>query len=101
MLRSLFQKLAGPFLIEEDLKLKSLDEIRLKDLFKTLTVESVSYVEIARTRTNRLSVWLMDLAGNPWEPTIKKNPVCIAERSLFRQSIGIFFKKPAQKSLFG
>ena len=36
MLWSLFKKLAGPFLIEEDLKLKSLVEIRLRDLFKTL-----------------------------------------------------------------
>jgi len=52
----------------------SFDEVRLRNLFKTLTFELVSYVGIAKTRTNRLSVWLMDLAGNPSGPYDQEEP---------------------------
>jgi SAM-dependent methyltransferase len=42
------------------------DEFRLKDLFRMSAVELVSYVGMAKSKTNCLSVWLLDLAGNPW-----------------------------------
>lgn len=42
------------------------DEARLRQLFSSLEVESIHFVGENRARTNALSMWLLDLAGNPW-----------------------------------
>jgi hypothetical protein len=44
----------------------SFDEDKLRSLFPTMHVSSVSYAGERREATNALSVLLMDLAGNPW-----------------------------------
>lgn len=42
------------------------DENRLKQLFKRMEVETISYVGINDSVTNAISTWLLDLAGNPY-----------------------------------
>lgn len=42
------------------------DEARLTSLFPDLSVEKITFVGQTGERTNRLSVFLMDLAGNPY-----------------------------------
>lgn len=42
------------------------DEKRLRQLFRSLTVERISFVGHNNSRTNFLSVLFMDLAGNPF-----------------------------------
>jgi hypothetical protein len=44
----------------------SFDEKRLKALFPGLKVENITYVGRNRCRTNFISAWLQDLAGNPY-----------------------------------
>jgi hypothetical protein len=57
--------------------MNTFDEIGLKTLFAALNPVLLSYVGTNKSRTNCLSTWLMDLAGNPWgtynqeEPCIK------------------------------
>ena len=54
----------------------SFDEARLSSLFLGLRIVSKSFVGVAGERTNPLSTFLMDLAGNPWG-TYKQEEPCI------------------------
>jgi SAM-dependent methyltransferase len=54
----------------------SFDEGRLARLFSGMRVISVSYVGTTQATTNRLSTFLMDLAGNPWGTYDQEEP-CI------------------------
>ncbi len=42
------------------------DERRLARLFRPLSIENTCYIGQNRERTNVLSAWLMDMAGNPY-----------------------------------
>lgn len=46
--------------------INTFDEHHLKTLFPALRLAETSYVGSRRERTNAISAWLMDLAGNPW-----------------------------------
>jgi hypothetical protein len=52
------------------------DERRLTELFLPLRKVAVTFVGSNRSRTNALSSWLMDVAGNPWG-TYDQEEVCI------------------------
>ena len=52
------------------------DERRLTELFLPLRKIGMSFVGSSRSRTNVLSRWLMDVAGNPWG-TYDQAEVCI------------------------
>jgi hypothetical protein len=54
----------------------SFDEARLRQLFNSLTLHSTSFVGKKKEKTNPLSVFLMDLAGNPWG-TYQQEELCI------------------------
>jgi SAM-dependent methyltransferase len=54
----------------------SFDEKRLEGLFPTLRRAAASYVWRNRERTNPVSAWLMDRAGNPWGTYHQEEP-CI------------------------
>lgn len=66
------------------------DERRLTELFLPLRKAGVTFVGSSRSRTNALSSWLMDVAGNPWG-TYDQEEVCIH----CGQEIGI----PAERNL--
>jgi glycosyltransferase involved in cell wall biosynthesis/protein-L-isoaspartate O-methyltransferase len=66
------------------------DERRLTELFLPLRKAGVTFVGSSRSRTNALSSWLMDVAGNPWG-TYDQEEVCIH----CGQEIG----KPAERNL--
>ena len=59
--------------------LNTFDEARLAALFPTMKNVSIEYLAENTDRTNALSVWLQDLAGNPYgvydqeEPCVKCN----------------------------
>lgn len=50
------------------------DERRLKTMFDSLTPISTTLIGSTRDRTNSLSSWLMDLAGNPWGTYAQDEP---------------------------
>ncbi len=56
--------------------INSFDQEWLERLFAGLSVGEVSFVETTRAATNWLSVFLMDLAGNPWG-TYDQDEPCI------------------------
>ncbi|HEY7180312.1 MAG TPA: methyltransferase domain-containing protein [Blastocatellia bacterium] len=66
------------------------DERRLTELFLPLRQVGVTFVGSSRSRTNALSSWLMDVAGNPWG-TYDQEEACIH----CGQEIG----KPAERNL--
>jgi glycosyltransferase involved in cell wall biosynthesis len=66
------------------------DERRLTELFLPLRKAGVTFVGSSRSRTNALSSWLMDVAGNPWG-TYDQEEVCIH----CGQDIG----RPAERNL--
>jgi SAM-dependent methyltransferase len=66
------------------------DERRFTELFHPLQKIGVTFVGSSRSRTNALSSWLMDVAGNPWG-TYDQEEVCIH----CGQEIG----KPAERNL--
>jgi glycosyltransferase involved in cell wall biosynthesis len=66
------------------------DERRLTELFLPLRKVGVTFVGSSRSRTNALSTWLMDVAGNPWG-TYDQEEACIH----CGQEIG----KPAERNL--
>jgi len=66
------------------------DERRLTELFLPLRKVGVTFVGSSRSRTNALSSWLMDVAGNPWG-TYDQEEVCIH----CGQEIG----RPAERNL--
>ena len=66
------------------------DERRLTELFLPLRKVGVTFVGSSRSRTNALSSWLMDVAGNPWG-TYDQEEVCI----YCGQEVG----KPAERNL--
>jgi glycosyltransferase involved in cell wall biosynthesis len=66
------------------------DERRLTELFLPLQKVGVTFVGSSRSRTNALSSWLMDVAGNPWG-TYDQEEVCI----YCGQEVG----KPAERNL--
>ena len=66
------------------------DERRLTELFLPLRKAGVTFVGSSRSRTNALSSWSMDVAGNPWG-TYDQEEVCIH----CGQDIG----KPAERNL--
>lgn len=50
------------------------DEDRLRFLFRKMDVAEISFIGAVRERTNALSVWLNDLAGNPWGTYVQDEP---------------------------
>ncbi|SRR5260370_3114770 len=44
----------------------SFDEAKLLQLFPQFSLRAKDFVSLNDERTNRLSCWLLDLAGNPW-----------------------------------
>jgi hypothetical protein len=52
------------------------DEKSLKSLFPELRVEKIAFVGKTRDRTNFLSAFLIDLAGNPWG-TYEQEEACV------------------------
>lgn len=54
----------------------SFDEAKLRGLFADLRVTNVDFVGATKTRTNAVSVALMDFAGNPWGTYTQEEP-CI------------------------
>ncbi len=66
------------------------DERRLTELFLPLQKVGMTFVGSSRSRTNALSSWLMDVAGNPWG-TYDQEEVCIH----CGQEIG----KPSERNL--
>jgi len=52
------------------------DEARLRALFPSLAVEKVTFVGETRDASNLISMWLMDLGGNPWG-TYDQDEPCI------------------------
>jgi hypothetical protein len=54
----------------------SFDEVRLARLFPELSMQAISFVEIADKGTNFLACHLMDLAGNPYG-TYSQEETCI------------------------
>ncbi|MGH9751245.1 MAG: methyltransferase domain-containing protein [Blastocatellia bacterium] len=66
------------------------DERRLAELFLPLQKVGMTFVGSSRSRTNALSSWLMDIAGNPWG-TYDQEEVCIH----CGQEIG----KPAERNV--
>lgn len=52
------------------------DERRLVELFRGLKADATSYVGQTRERTNPVSAWLMDLAGNPYG-TYEQDEPCV------------------------
>jgi glycosyltransferase involved in cell wall biosynthesis len=66
------------------------DERRLAEFFLPLRKVGLTFVGSSRSRTNALSSWLMDVAGNPWG-TYDQEEVCIH----CGQEIG----KPAERNL--
>ncbi len=56
--------------------INSFDVEKLRTLFSGLTIKEMSFVETMRQVTNPLSVFLMDLAGNPWG-TYDQDEPCI------------------------
>ncbi len=61
------------------------DEERLRELFKTLMLYNIDYVGTDKERTNELSKWLMDCAGNPWGSYDQDEP-CIYCGSPFSET---------------
>jgi SAM-dependent methyltransferase len=66
------------------------DEWRLTELFLPLRLVGVTFVGSSRSRTNTLSSWLMDVAGNPWG-TYDQEEACI--------HCGKEIGKPAKRNL--
>jgi len=66
------------------------DERRLTELFLPLQKVGMTFVGSSRARTNALSSWLMDVAGNPWG-TYDQEEVCI--------HCGQVIGKPAERNL--
>jgi len=54
--------------------LNSFDEARLAKLFPSLRTAATEYVAENRERSNALSVWLQDLAGNPYGTYDQEEP---------------------------
>lgn len=69
----------------------SFDEAKLRRLFPGLSIKTKSLVGETRERTNPLSAFLMDLAGNPWG-TYSQKETCIY--------CGARIDPPASRSMF-
>ena len=67
--------------------INSFDEEKLQRLFAGLTVGTVSFVETTKAATNSLSVFLMDLAGNPWGTYDQDEPCIHCGAELIRPSL--------------
>jgi ubiquinone/menaquinone biosynthesis C-methylase UbiE len=52
------------------------DEAMLKSLFPNLKIEKIEFVGVTKSKTNFLSSFLMDLAGNPYG-TYSQDEVCV------------------------
>jgi SAM-dependent methyltransferase len=52
------------------------DEDRLRGLFPSMNLVALSFVGLTTKRTNSLSAWLMNKAGNPWG-TYGQEEICI------------------------
>jgi SAM-dependent methyltransferase len=52
----------------------SFDEARLQALFPGMSVERTEFVGTAEPRTNAISAWLMDRAGNPYGTYVQDEP---------------------------
>lgn len=62
----------------------SFDERKLAGLFPQMRIASKSFVGSTKTRTNALSAFLMDLAGNPWGAYSQEEPCMHCEAMLVR-----------------
>ena len=69
------------------------DEVRLKTLFETLRPVEASFVGSQKSRTNFVSVFLADLAGNPWGTYEQEEPCISCGRKLVPPSSRTFFEK--------
>jgi len=57
------------------------DEDRLRRLFVGVEVRATSFVGVRQERTNAVSTWLMDVAGNPWGTYTQDEPcICCGAR---------------------
>jgi len=52
----------------------SFDENKLRHLFEPLRLEKMSFIGSKREKTNMVSVYLWDLAGNPWGTYVQQEP---------------------------
>ena len=78
--------------------LNSFDENKLKKLFEPLTLRSISFVGEQKAKTNLISTYLMDLAGNPYG-TYNQKELCIyCQKKLIRPSEKNLFQKLCSKS---
>jgi hypothetical protein len=80
--------------------LNSFDERRLRQLFPSCDVEKMSFVGESRTATNALSVFLMDLAGNPYGQYDQEEPCIYCRTKLKKPSSRNLFEKICTKTAF-
>lgn len=75
--------------------INTFDESRIKSLFPGLYVSSIEHLSRTRERTNLLSTWLQDFAGNPYG-TYDQEESCIScNRKLERPAQSAFFRRAA------
>jgi len=77
--------------------LNSFDEKKLRELFKPLALRSTSFVGGEKARTNAISTYLMDLAGNPWGTYNQEEPCVHCGKKLFQPSDIHLFQKMCSK----
>lgn len=72
---------------------QSFDSQRLRDLFSGLSVVSISFVGRTKERSNALSAWLMDVAGNPWGTYDQEEPCIYCGEEMIRQKTRSLWKR--------
>lgn len=76
------------------------DEQRLQHLFPGLSVVKTSYVGESDVRTNAVSAWLMDLAGNPYGSYSQDEPCVHCGEKLMQPPPRTLFQKACTKAAF-
>lgn len=76
------------------------NEDRLKKLFNTLTPLQSSFIGEKRLKTNAISVFLMDLAGNPWGTYYQEESCIYCGNKLFPPSYQNIFQKICSRFAF-
>ena len=80
--------------------LNSFDDARLGALFAGSTLRGKSFVGQSTERTNALSCWLMDLAGNPFGTYAQEEPCIHCDRPLVAPPPRSFQRKVLTKLAF-
>lgn len=75
--------------------INSFDEIKMERLFAGARVVSIEYVSENRERTNALSTWLQDIAGNPYGTYDQEESCIYCSRKLERPKRGSFIPRLA------